>query len=65
MEIVGRILVCGALAVGFILFALSTVQFVETASEGQSNSLVEQYHSLGMYGWNSLADYWAAGPFAF
>jgi len=65
LEIVGRILVCGALAVGFILFALSTLQFVETASAGQSNSLVEQYHSLGMYGWNSLADYWATGPFAF
>lgn len=65
LEIVGRVLVCGTLAVCFVLFAVSTLQFVETASDGQSNSLVDQYHSMGMYGWNSLADYWARGPFAF
>jgi hypothetical protein len=65
LEIVGRILVCGTLAVCFILFAVSTIQFVEVASDGQPNSLVDQYHSLGLYGWSSLADYWARGPFAF
>lgn len=65
LELVGRILVCGTLAVCFTLFAVSTIQFVESASAGQSNSLVDQYRSLGLFGWNSLADYWARGPFAY
>ena len=59
VEWTGRVVVCSALAVGFIMFMGSTAEL------GFVSAPRKLYFHFGGELWERLSDYWLTGPFAF